>query len=177
MSSKEYHKEYYQKNKDKLLNHSKEYYHLNKDKVKEYYNTPIVKAKLLVRAYNATDEKHNRGKGDLTAQWIVDNIFSKQCVHCGESDWMKIGCNRIDNSKPHTMDNVEPCCWKCNCKFNVDSKKKQVYQYTLEGELVAVYESAADAARQTGLNQKSISEVCRSKRSTNKGYKWSYEPL
>ena len=52
---------------------------------------------------------------DFDAKWIVDNIYSKTCTHCGESDWHKLGCNRLDNTKPHTKDNVEPCCQHCNC--------------------------------------------------------------
>lgn len=71
----------------------------------------------LLAAYRKSDEKYNRGNGDLTAQWIVDNIFAKPCVYCGENDWHKIGCNRLDNSKPHTRNNVEPCCMRCNLKL------------------------------------------------------------
>ena len=83
----------------------------------KYNKTPIGRAHNLISAYNQTDKKYKLGKGDLTAKWIVENIFSKPCAHCGESDWYKIGCNRLDNSKPHTMDNVEPCCSKCNKKL------------------------------------------------------------
>ena len=62
------------------------------------------------------DKKRNRGKCTLTAQWIMDYIFTKKCVYCGESDWKKLGCDRIDNSKPHTEDNVVCCCGECNTK-------------------------------------------------------------
>ena len=66
-------------------------------------------------AYNQSDEKYYRGKGDLTAQWIVENILCGVC-ECGESDWHKLGCDRIDETKPHTMDNIRCCCMKCNRK-------------------------------------------------------------
>ena len=75
------------------------------------------RASNLISAYKQTDKKYNYGKSNLTSRWIVDNIFSKSCVHCGCKDWRKLGCNRIDNTKPHTIDNVEPCCYKCNRKL------------------------------------------------------------
>ncbi len=81
---------------------------------KQYTYSKKSRASNLLYSYNRSDIQHNRGKGDLTSDWIVENIFTKPCVHCGETDWHKLGCNRLDNTKPHTMDNVEPCCTKCN---------------------------------------------------------------
>lgn len=84
---------------------------------KGYRNTTIGRAFSLLGNYKRNDKKYNRGDCTLTAQWIVDNIFTKCCVHCGENDWHKLGCNRLDNSKPHTPDNVEPCCGSCNYRL------------------------------------------------------------
>lgn len=33
-------------------------------------------------------------------------------------------CNRIDNSKPHTKDNVEPCCKSCNSRLGREFQLK-----------------------------------------------------
>lgn len=82
--------------------------------IKEKQHNPIYRAKNLLCNYNRNDRNNGRGKGDLTWQWIIENIFTKPCAHCGKTGWDVIGCNRLDNSKPHTMDNVEPCCKKCN---------------------------------------------------------------
>lgn len=84
---------------------------------KKIHHNPLYRAKGLLCNYNKMDVENGRGKGDLTAQWIIDNIFSKPCTHCGKSGWDVIGCNRLDNSKPHTMDNVEPCCSDCNARL------------------------------------------------------------
>lgn len=159
--------------------------------IKNYGKTKYGRANRLLAMYNHSDINKGRGKGDLTAQWIVDNIFSKQCVHCGETNWKKIGCNRIDNSKSHMMDNVEPCCGKCNVKLNDNSdKNKTVYQYTLDGELVGVYESVTEAARQNDYSQSAISFCCIGGRYyvrngvrkwqnciSYKGFKWRFTPL
>lgn len=67
--------------------------------------------------------------------------------------------------------------------------KKQVFQYTLDGELVAVYESLCDAAKQNDFSKSNISSVCIGKPiynktdnrymtpKTYKGYRWCYKPL
>lgn len=82
----------------------------------EYYQTKKGKAKHLFNTYKSSDKKYNRGECTLTAEWIVENIFSQPCHYCGRTDWRKMGCDRIDNSLPHTPDNVVPCCYHCNCK-------------------------------------------------------------
>lgn len=82
----------------------------------EYRSTLLGRAKILVGSYNQSDKKHNRGECTLTAEWIVEHIFNQPCHYCGETDWKELGCDRIDNSLPHTPDNVVPCCRHCNCK-------------------------------------------------------------
>lgn len=135
-NKKEHDRKYYQLNKEKLLAKQNEYYKNNKDIHKAYYKnnkeriieyqkqyqieydkTQMARANTILSAYKQADEITGRGECNLTAKWIVENIFTKPCAHCGETDWRKIGCNRLDNSKPHTMDNVEPCCFPCNIKL------------------------------------------------------------
>ena len=105
----EYHADYYakwyQENKEKKL-----------ERQAEYHKTPMGRALYLVGGYQREDKKANRGECTLTSKWVVENIFSKPCHYCGETDWLKIGCDRIDNSLPHTPENVVPCCMDCNRK-------------------------------------------------------------
>lgn len=83
----------------------------------KYYATPFDRALALIKSYKYQDEKYyKRGKCTLTPEWIIDNIFTHKCHYCGEDDWEKLGCDRIDNSLPHTPENVVPCCAKCNIK-------------------------------------------------------------
>lgn len=120
-AKREYDRKRYQANKEKRLEQVRQYYQVNKEKVlerqKEYKNTPMGRAINLLNRYNQSDKEYNRGKGDITAEWIVENIFSKPCAHCGKEGWEIIGCNRINNDLPHTKDNVEPCCLNCNCRL------------------------------------------------------------
>ena len=117
----EYQKQHYQDNKDTILELQKQYRQNNKDAIaerqKQYYQTPNGRASSLVSGYRRADKNANRGECTLTAQWIIDNIFTQPChYNCGETDWRKMGCDRINNDLPHTMDNVVPCCEECNKK-------------------------------------------------------------
>lgn len=115
---KEERAKYRQEHKAKIAEQKKEYYQAHKEERaeydKQYCKTPMGRALNLVSGYKRSDKKYNRGECTLTAQWVVDNIFTKPCAHCGITGWDVIGCNRLDNSLPHTENNVEPCCALCN---------------------------------------------------------------
>lgn len=100
---------------------------------------PMGRAKYLELNYKRLDEENHRGECTLTAEWIVENIFTKPCHYCGETDWKKLGCDRIDNSLPHTPDNVVPCCGDCNAKrgrmtYDKFIKQRQVCELELNFE-------------------------------------------
>lgn len=143
----------------------------------KFRSTKYGRAINLLKDYSRLDRKYNRGECTLTPEWIVQNIFSGQCcAHCGETDWRKLGCNRLDNNLPHTPSNIEPCCWECNREL--EKPKKQVYQYSLDGLLVAIWPSTSECDR-NGYNKGAVAACCRGDYGykTYKGHRWSYEPL
>lgn len=56
----------------------------------------------------------------------------------------------------------------------IPPNKKQVKQFTKDRKLIAVYESTAEAERQTGLNASSIQNCARGQTRTSHGYIWQY---
>lgn len=58
------------------------------------------------------------------------------------------------------------CCYGSN--------RKTVAQYDLNENLIALFPSASEAARQVHLEQSNISSCCRGKIKTYGGYKWLY---
>ena len=60
-------------------------------------------------------------------------------------------------------------------KIMVEKTKKSVAQYDLRNNLIAVYESGANASRQTGVNSRGISLVCNGKRQTAGGFIWRFQ--
>jgi hypothetical protein len=55
-----------------------------------------------------------------------------------------------------------------------DSRKKKVYQLTLDGELVNEFESVSEASKISEFNKSSIAKVCRGERKQCGNYKWQY---
>lgn len=125
----------YYKHKQERLEKSRELYQLKKEEKKErlkaYNKTKYGRALYLLGGYRRLDKEAERGECTLTAKWIVDNIFSKTCHYCDESDWTKLGCDRVDNTKPHIEDNVVPCCYKCNCKKHTTNYENYINKIKL----------------------------------------------
>jgi group I intron endonuclease len=59
-------------------------------------------------------------------------------------------------------------------KNEPDSRKKLVYQYTLEGVLITTHPSAAEASRISGVSKTSITRCCREERKNGCGFIWKY---
>ena len=106
-SNPEYHKQrrrdYYKSNTNKTLVINQEYAHSKKGR-----------ATKLCLNYVRNDNNASRGPCTLTREWIMDKIFTSSCVYCGDSDWRHLGCDRIDNSLPHTPENCICACGICN---------------------------------------------------------------
>jgi predicted GIY-YIG superfamily endonuclease len=56
-----------------------------------------------------------------------------------------------------------------------DLRKKEVIQYSLSGKPLAVYESVAEASKQSGISKTCISRCCRGEREKTGGYIWKYQ--
>jgi hypothetical protein len=106
-------------NKDKINKNMREWRFKNRDiqllksnkSQRRWRIKTLCREKNLIDNYIFYDKKRNLNC-DLTKEWLRENITSKSCVYCGDIE--KIGCDRIDNSKGHTKDNVMPCCLSCN---------------------------------------------------------------
>lgn len=43
----------------------------------------------------------------------VQELIEKGCHYCGEGE-ARIGIDRMDHTQGHTMQNINPCCTRCN---------------------------------------------------------------
>ena len=117
---------YYSKHKEERKKKSSEYYneHIEHRKeykkayTEEYLKTQKGRASNLLCGYRRDDINSNYGKCTLTKEWVIEHIFNSKCIYCGETDWLKLGCDRIDNNLPHTPENCVCACYKCNCERN-----------------------------------------------------------
>lgn len=114
----------------------------------------------------------------LVAKTFIPNPNNYDVVH------------HIDHNPQNNR--IENLIWMENGKHtgnhNIERCSKTVYQYTIDGELVAVWESASEAAKQLGFQKSAISRCCNGgffdknrnkwhKAQTYKGFRWSYVPL
>ena len=120
----ESHKEYAIKRSSDYINSNPEvkkrsqsnYRKNHKEKIRVYNNSMNGRAVRQAIAYKRSDHKCNRGESTITYDYILNNIYTQPCFYCGETDWTKLGCDRIDNTLPHTPDNCVCSCYKCNTK-------------------------------------------------------------
>ena len=130
--------------------------------------------------YKVTKKVHR-----LVAEAFIPNPQNKPCVdHINtiRDD------NRVENLRWVTIQENSDNPLTRKHLFGHITHRKKVYQYTLEGKLVSIYNSALDAAKENGLRQCGISFCCNGgffnqkknkwvNRIQYKGYRWSYEPL
>lgn len=130
---------------------------------------------ILCKEGKGTNKKIHR----LVAEAFIPNPNNKPCID-------HINTIRTDNR----IENLRWCTQKENCnnpisivRYNNTDKYKPVAQYSLDGELIAVYPSLIEAERQTGCKCCNIIFCCNGgyyrqgkwyTKEQDKGYKWKY---
>lgn len=85
----------------------------------------------------------------------------------------KIEINHKDkNRSNNSVENLE---W-CSKKYNMEYRSKDIYQYNLNGELVAKWNNIKECI-QKGYLEKHVRECCQFKKKKYKNFIWSYTPL
>lgn len=85
-------------------------------KEREYMTTPKGRFCALKRS-----AKYRGMKQELTFEQFL-SFWQKPCSYCGDPV-STIGLDQIEAGKGYTVDNVVPCCWKCNRMKNSDPKQ------------------------------------------------------
>lgn len=131
---------------------------------------------------------HNRPNYSLLQlrEWVLtQSNFEKLYTQWMESGYKKIlipSCDRIDDYKSYSLDNLRLVTWQENkqkwffdTKNGVNNKQsKSVDQLTLSGNLIKTFHSICFASRQTGFSQGAISMCCLGKYKTLGGFLWRF---
>lgn len=121
----------------------------------------------------------------ITTQPNFDTLYEAWVDSNYTSDF-KPSCDRLDNSKGYTFDNIELVSWKINnararadiINGTIGSCQKPVYQYSIEGLFLSKFISvnAASLSSET-FDHRNIAACCRGELQTAYKYYWSFEDL
>lgn len=99
---------------------------------------------------------------------------------------LRPSADRLDDYKPYSLTNLQLITFRENRLAGVRSEKAheayeivnslqglKLYQYSLDGALIASYKSSYVASSVTGIDSSSITKCCRAEQRTAGGFKWS----
>lgn len=134
---KQYQEEYYKKNKETSLNRSKEYYKFNKSRIIE--RVSVWKANNRQKVKSSAHNRNRKLKAKYSQmlyrarrKGIPVNICYDEylclvkdsvCNYCGGLlPETGVALDRIDSTLGYTVENVAPCCTRCNSIFMMYNK-------------------------------------------------------
>lgn len=132
-------KQWYDENREELLEYWKQYRAENREKIKQYRQENREYWKQYQKQYYSTlrgyctnirktnihaDKKYGRIGDELppnypTIEDYMELLQQRDFYDGKQYDFTEMGLDRIDNDKPHTLDNIVPC----TTKHNVERQK------------------------------------------------------
>ena len=142
------------------------------------------KEKEYILEYNSKKEGYNKDSGGGFKKSVYQYDFKDGSL-IKQYNGLEEASDVINSSKQH----ISRACLSVNNTFGgfywsyeykvpfkpkMDSRKREVYQLSLNGQLLAKYVSVSEASRQSGVSKTCISRVCRGERKFSGGYMWKY---
>lgn len=101
----------------------------------------------------------------LVAEAFIPNPDNLPCVN-----------HKNEIKADNRVENLEWCSVKYNNNYGSKTKntRKKVSQYTLDGEFIKTWDCIMDISRFYKISRSNITEVCKGRQKTCKGYIWRY---
>ena len=134
-----------------------------------------------IKKYNSVEKGLNISKGGYSFWEVNIGKKHKETTIKKMKEWWSINAQprsdeTIKKIKETKLKNPRTTTEEMIQKFRKSSPtKKAVFQYDLEKNFIAEYESINEAARYLGVGNDSISACCRGKQKTAGGYIWEYK--
>jgi len=119
-----------------------------------------------------------------TKKWFFDWLTSQPEFHrlfhiwvINDYDkWSKPSVDRKDELLGYTEYNIELVTWEQNHFKETARQSKEVFQFSLEGFLIAKFESISKASKKTSIPSANILRACyKPEARTAGGYKWQFK--
>lgn len=114
-------------------------------------------------------------------KWLYDNGYQElydAWKDSGYNRWMKPSCDRLDDSKGYSFDNMRLVTWKENHDKNKRSlevkSRRRIQQVDLDGTIVKEWESVSAAKKDLGFE---VKNALKRKYLASDGYYYQYADL
>ena len=123
---KQYKKQYYAENREEILEKNKQYNAEHAEAIKQYFKQYFKQRYATIEGYARNIRKNNlradRNQCRIgvnedplpTIEQYIELLQQRDYYDGKQYHWTEMGLDRIDNTKPHTLDNVVPCSTKNN---------------------------------------------------------------
>lgn len=133
-----------------------------------------------IEAYNALYNGYDSGGGfrKTIYQFEMNNTEPIATYQTLEEASNSVNASRktISNACLGSLKSAKGYLWSYVPEYPEveDKRSKMVYQYDLDGILLATFSSAREASRQLGIGLSSITRCCRGERKQTSGYRFNY---
>lgn len=159
------------------------------DNLRNYHRTKKGVANKIHQAQKCNSKKRGHPPPTYTLDELREWLFKDPAFNEIYESWVESGyeknkapsCDRIDNKKSYSFNNIQLITWGENFKRWIKEVKatggragRKVSQLTLNGEFIKTYLSIRLAARVTGVDNSSIVRCCKAKYKNAGGFIWKY---
>lgn len=135
-----------------------------------------------IEAYNTMRKGYNSDRGGgfrkTIYQFELNNLEPIATYDTLEEAGSSVNASRktISNACLGSLKSAKGFLWSYTPEYPEveDKRSKIVYQYDLDGLLLATFSSAREASKQLGIGLSSITRCCRGERKQTSDYKFSY---
>ena len=141
------------------------------------------------QTYNS--KKRGHPSPSYSKKELKEWLYSQKEFHELYDNWkasnydtrLKPSCDRLDDYKPYTLDNLQITTWRKNntrvhedMKNGINNKQNRaVLQFDLNGEFITEHYSISEAGRKTGNSIGNIHMVCSGIRGKAGGFIWKFK--
>ena len=147
------------------------------------FKRPYNEQQLIGKIYSSqktSSIKRGHPMPDYTLEEFIEWVYKQSNFKKLFKDWKESGqksllvpsADRLDDSKPYTLDNIQLVTWTENMANARKIYKMIISKYSLDGEFIKVYKDATEASIDINGNSQCISRAARGIKRQAHNYLW-----